>query len=60
MLNCVRLFDIVQVISGKWTTFLMMALAERRQRLGELRRLFPGIRSECRSRLCMTCNAMVM
>jgi DNA-binding HxlR family transcriptional regulator len=36
-------FDVVQGISGKWTAFLMMALAERPHRFGELRRLFPGI-----------------
>jgi DNA-binding HxlR family transcriptional regulator len=36
-------FDIVQGISGKWTTFLLMALAERTHRFGELRRLFPAI-----------------
>jgi DNA-binding HxlR family transcriptional regulator len=36
-------FEVIQGISGKWTAFLMMALAERPHRFGELRRLFPGI-----------------
>jgi DNA-binding HxlR family transcriptional regulator len=36
-------FDVIHGISGKWTAFVMMALAERPHRFGELRRLFPDI-----------------
>jgi DNA-binding HxlR family transcriptional regulator len=35
--------DVVQNIFGKWTALLMMALAERPYRFGELRRLVPDI-----------------
>ena len=36
-------FDVMHGIGWKWTTFVLMALAERPHRFGELRRLFPGI-----------------
>jgi DNA-binding HxlR family transcriptional regulator len=35
--------DVIQVINGKWVPFLMMTLAERAHRYGELRRLMPEI-----------------
>ncbi|MCV3208957.1 helix-turn-helix transcriptional regulator [Mesorhizobium sp. YC-39] len=35
--------DVIQGISGKWSSLLMMALAERPYRFGELRRLVPDI-----------------
>lgn len=35
--------DVVQNVFGKWTALLMMALAERPYRFGELRRLVPDI-----------------
>jgi DNA-binding HxlR family transcriptional regulator len=34
---------VVNGISGKWDLFLLTALAERRHRFGQLRRLFPDI-----------------
>lgn len=40
--NC-PIRNVVDVISGKWSTLLMMALAERPYRFGELRRLVPDI-----------------
>ena len=35
--------DVIQAITGKWVLFLMVALAERTHRFGELRRLLPDI-----------------
>lgn len=35
--------DIVDVISGRWSSLLMIALAEQPYRFGELRRLVPDI-----------------
>ncbi|WP_144159267.1 winged helix-turn-helix transcriptional regulator [Paraburkholderia sp. BCC1885] len=35
--------DVVDVISGRWSSLLMMALAEHPHRFGELRRLVPDI-----------------
>ena len=35
--------DVIQIISGKWSSLLMMALAEKPYRFGELRRLVPDI-----------------
>jgi DNA-binding HxlR family transcriptional regulator len=35
--------DVVQNIFGKWTSLLMLALAEKPYRFGELRRLVPDI-----------------
>lgn len=35
--------DVIQTISGRWSSLLMMALAERPYRFGELRRLVPDI-----------------
>jgi DNA-binding HxlR family transcriptional regulator len=35
--------DVIDVISGRWSSLLMMALAERPHRFGELRRLVPDI-----------------
>ncbi|TGQ42726.1 MULTISPECIES: helix-turn-helix domain-containing protein [unclassified Mesorhizobium] len=35
--------DVIQGISGKWSSLLMMALAEKPYRFGELRRLVPDI-----------------
>jgi DNA-binding HxlR family transcriptional regulator len=35
--------DVIQAITGKWVLFLMVALAERPHRFGELRRLLPDI-----------------
>ncbi|RTM09175.1 MAG: transcriptional regulator [Hyphomicrobiales bacterium] len=35
--------DVIQGISGKWNSLLVMALAERPYRFGELRRLVPDI-----------------
>jgi DNA-binding HxlR family transcriptional regulator len=35
--------DILDAISGRWSTLLLMALAERPWRFGELRRLVPDI-----------------
>ncbi|MER8465248.1 helix-turn-helix domain-containing protein [Mesorhizobium sp. M1409] len=35
--------DVIQGVSGKWRSLLMMALAERPYRFGELRRLVPDI-----------------
>jgi DNA-binding HxlR family transcriptional regulator len=35
--------DVIQGISGKWSSLLVMALAERPYRFGELRRLVPDI-----------------
>jgi DNA-binding HxlR family transcriptional regulator len=35
--------DVIQGVSGKWSSLLMMALAERPYRFGELRRLVPDI-----------------
>jgi DNA-binding HxlR family transcriptional regulator len=35
--------DVIAGISGKWASLLMMALAERPYRFGELRRLVPDI-----------------
>jgi DNA-binding HxlR family transcriptional regulator len=35
--------SVVHSVSGKWTPFLMMALAERPHRFGQLRRLLPDI-----------------
>jgi DNA-binding HxlR family transcriptional regulator len=34
---------VIQTISGRWSSLLMMALAERAYRFGELRRLVPDI-----------------
>jgi DNA-binding HxlR family transcriptional regulator len=36
-------FDVMGTISSKWVPFLLMALAERPHRFGELRRLLPDI-----------------
>ena len=35
--------DVIQGISGKWSSLLVMALAEKPYRFGELRRLVPDI-----------------
>ena len=35
--------DVIQTISGRWSSLLMSALAERSYRFGELRRLVPDI-----------------
>ncbi|MEQ1953178.1 helix-turn-helix domain-containing protein [Mesorhizobium sp. CN2-181] len=35
--------DVIQTLSGRWSSLLMMALAERPYRFGELRRLVPDI-----------------
>jgi DNA-binding HxlR family transcriptional regulator len=35
--------DVIQTINGRWSSLLMMALAERPYRFGELRRLVPDI-----------------
>lgn len=35
--------DVIQVINGKWSSLLVMALAEKPYRFGELRRLVPDI-----------------
>ena len=35
--------DVIQTISGRWSSLLMTALAERPYRFGELRRLVPDI-----------------
>ena len=35
--------DVIQIISGRWSSLLMMALAERAYRFGDLRRLVPDI-----------------
>ena len=35
--------DVIQGVSGKWSSLLMMALAEQPYRFGELRRLVPDI-----------------
>src|ERR1051325_10793818 len=35
--------DVIHVISGKWSSLLMAALAEQPYRFGELRRLVPDI-----------------
>jgi DNA-binding HxlR family transcriptional regulator len=35
--------DVIGVISGRWSSLLMMALAEHPHRFGELRRLVPDI-----------------
>ncbi|MDR6936917.1 MULTISPECIES: helix-turn-helix domain-containing protein [unclassified Luteibacter] len=35
--------DVLDVIGGRWSTLLLMALAERPYRFGELRRLVPDI-----------------
>ena len=35
--------DVISCISGKWNSLLVMALAERAYRFGELRRLVPDI-----------------
>ncbi|MDR5818271.1 MULTISPECIES: helix-turn-helix domain-containing protein [unclassified Caballeronia] len=35
--------DVIDVIDGRWTSLLMMALAEQPYRFGELRRLVPDI-----------------
>ncbi|WP_214472871.1 helix-turn-helix domain-containing protein [Mesorhizobium sp. dw_380] len=35
--------EVIQGVSGKWRSLLMMALAERPYRFGELRRLVPDI-----------------
>jgi DNA-binding HxlR family transcriptional regulator len=35
--------DVIDVISGRWSSLLMMALAEHPHRFGELRRLIPDI-----------------
>ncbi|MFC3323961.1 MULTISPECIES: winged helix-turn-helix transcriptional regulator [Mesorhizobium] len=35
--------DVIQGVSGKWRSLLMMALAEKPYRFGELRRLVPDI-----------------
>jgi DNA-binding HxlR family transcriptional regulator len=35
--------DVIDVISGRWSSLLMMALAEHPHRFGELRRLVPDI-----------------
>jgi DNA-binding HxlR family transcriptional regulator len=35
--------DVMDVISGRWSSLLMMALAEQPHRFGELRRLVPDI-----------------
>lgn len=35
--------SVIQVVFGKWSTLLLMALAERPYRFGELRRLVPDI-----------------
>ena len=35
--------DVMDVISGRWSSLLMMALAEHPHRFGELRRLVPDI-----------------
>ncbi|RUU29116.1 transcriptional regulator, partial [Mesorhizobium sp. M6A.T.Ca.TU.002.02.2.1] len=35
--------DVIQGISNKWSSLLMMALAEKPYRFGELRRLVPDI-----------------
>lgn len=40
--NC-PIRNVVDVISGKWSALLMMALAEKPYRFGELRRLVPDI-----------------
>jgi DNA-binding HxlR family transcriptional regulator len=35
--------DVIQTINGRWASLLMMALAEKTYRFGELRRLVPDI-----------------
>lgn len=35
--------DVIQTLSGRWSSLLMMALAEKPYRFGELRRLVPDI-----------------
>jgi len=40
--NC-PIRNVVQNVSGKWSSLLLMALAERPYRFGELRRLVPDI-----------------
>jgi DNA-binding HxlR family transcriptional regulator len=40
--NC-PIRDVIQTISGRWSSLLMMALAEKPYRFGELRRLVPDI-----------------
>ncbi len=35
--------DVIQALSGRWSSLLMMALAEHPYRFGELRRLVPDI-----------------
>jgi DNA-binding HxlR family transcriptional regulator len=35
--------DVIDVISGRWSSLLMLALAEQPHRFGELRRLVPDI-----------------
>lgn len=40
--NC-PIREVIQTISGRWSSLLMMALAERAYRFGELRRLVPDI-----------------
>ena len=35
--------DVIQTLSGRWSSLLMMALAEQPYRFGELRRLVPDI-----------------
>ncbi|MBL8583244.1 MAG: helix-turn-helix transcriptional regulator [Rhizobiaceae bacterium] len=40
--NC-PIRDVIQVISGRWSSLLMMALAEQPYRFGQLRRLIPDI-----------------
>lgn len=40
--NC-PIRDVIQTISGRWSSLLMIALAEKPYRFGELRRLVPDI-----------------
>ena len=40
--NC-PIRDVIQTLSGRWSSLLMMALAEKPYRFGELRRLVPDI-----------------
>jgi DNA-binding HxlR family transcriptional regulator len=40
--NC-PIRNVVDTVSGKWSTLMLMALAERPYRFGELRRLVPDI-----------------
>jgi DNA-binding HxlR family transcriptional regulator len=40
--NC-PIRDVIQTLSGRWSSLLMMALAEQPYRFGELRRLVPDI-----------------